>query len=288
MGELRDRMIRDMQLRRFSDRTQETYLYGVRCLAKHFKQSPDQLSDRQVQDYILYILNVRKLAWSTCNIHVSAMKFLFGTTLGRPSTCLAIPPRKTEQRLPQILSAKEIDRLFAVTKNIKHRTLLMTTYAAGLRLGELVNLKIADIDGDRMTLRIVQGKGRKDRYTTLSPRLLKQLRQYWKDYRPSEWLFPGKSLDRPMPRDTAYTIYVKSQLKAGIHKTGGIHSLRHAFATHMLEAGVDLRTLQVLMGHRSLLTTQRYLRVTNNNLGAPGKPMDLLAIVKRKKKVRRT
>lgn len=287
MSELRDRMIRDMQLRRFSDRTQESYLYGVRGIAKHYMRPPNQLTDREIQDYILYMLNERKLAWSTCNISVSALRFLYGTTLGRTSTCLSIPPRKTEQRLPQILSVQELERLFNVTRNPKHRALLMTVYAAGLRVGEAVRLKATDIDGDRMTIRIQQGKGRKDRYTTLSPRLLKELRGYWKRCRPSEWLFPGKFPDRPMPRDTAYTIYVKAQLKAGIHKTGGIHSLRHAFATHMLEAGVDLRTLQILMGHRSLMTTQRYLRVTRKNLGAPGRPMDLLAITK-KKRARRT
>lgn len=278
MSELRERMIRDMQLRRLSDRTQETYLLGVRCLAKHYMRPPDQLTDREVQDYILHMLNVRHLAWSTCNTYVSGMKFLYGTTLARISTCLAIPPRKIDQRLPEILSAQELERLFAATCNVKHRTLLMTVYAAGLRVGEAVRLKPADIDGNRMMLRIEQGKGRKDRYTTLSPLLLHELREYWKRYHPCAWLFPGQTPDRPMPPDTAYKIYVDAKHKAGIHKTGGIHALRHAWATHMLEAGVDLRTLQVLMGHRSLLTTQRYLRVTQKNFGAPGKPLDLLAI----------
>lgn len=286
MSELREKMIRDMQLRRFSERTQESYLYGVHCIAKHYMQPPDQLTDRQVQDYILHMLNERHLAWSTCNLAVSALRFFYGTTLGRTSTCLSIPPRKTEQRLPQILSVQELKRLFATTGNLKHRALLMTVYAAGLRVGEAVRLKVTDIDSDRMTIRIKQGKGNKDRYTTLSPCLLKELRGYWERYRPAEWLFPGKLPDRPMPRDTAYTIYVKTQLKAGIHKPGGIHSLRHAFATHMLEAGVDLRTLQVLMGHRSLMTTQRYLRVTRKTLGAPGKPMDLLVITKKKRSQR--
>jgi len=283
MSELSERMTRDMQLRRLSERTQESYLLGVRSLAKHYKRSPDQLTDREVQDYILHLLNVRKLAWSTCNLRVSAMKFFYGTTLGRTSTCLAIPPRKVEQRLPEILSAQEIKRVFAATQNVKHRTLLMTVYAAGLRVSEAVRLQVTDIDSSRMMLRIEQGKGRKDRYTTLSPRLLHELREYWKQYRPAVWLFPGHDPDQPMPRDTAYTIYVKTKLKAGIHKAGGIHALRHAYATHMLEAGVDLRTLQLLMGHRSLMTTQRYLHVTQKNLGAPGKPLDLLAVSKKKR-----
>ena len=287
MNTLRERMIRDMQLRRFAERTQESYLHGVRGIAKHYMRPPDQLTDRQVQDYLLYLLNERKLSWSTCNLAVSALRFFFGTTLERKSTCLSIPPRKTEQRLPEILSTQELIRLFATIRNPKHRTLLMTIYAAGLRVGEAVRLKVTDIDSDRMTLRVVQGKGRKDRYTTLSPRLLKELRDYWKRCRPSIWLFPSQSSDRPMSVESAQKVFVTSRLKAGIHKTGGIHSLRHAFATHMLEGGVDIRTLQVLLGHNSLMTTQRYLRVTQKNLGAPGRPMDLLAITKKNKKKRR-
>jgi site-specific recombinase XerD len=279
-------MIRDMQLRRFSDRTQETYLRGVRDLAKHYMRPPDQITDREVQDFLLHMLNVRRLSWSTCNIHVSALKFFYATTLGRTSTSLAIPPRRTEQRLPEILSEQELKRLFGVISNLKHRALLMTTYAAGLRVSEVVRLKITDIDSDRMMIRVEQGKGNKDRYTTLSPRLLNELREYWKQYRPSHWLFSGHDPDQPMPADTAYTIYIKAQLKAGIHKAGGIHSLRHAYATHMLEAGVDLRTLQVLMGHRSILTTTRYARVTRKNLGSPDNPCDLLAITKKKRRVR--
>jgi site-specific recombinase XerD len=249
MSELRDRMIREMQLRRLSERTQESYLFGVRSLAKHYGLPPDQLTDRQVQDFILYMLNERRLAWSTCNTYVSGIKFFYGVTLGRISTCLAIPPRKTEQRLPEILSAEELKRLFDATTNLKHRTLLKTIYSSGLRVGEAVGLKITDIDSDRMMIRVEQGKGRKDRYTTLSPRLLLDLREYWKHYRPATWLFPGQPADRPMPAGTAYTIYVRAKWKAGIKKTGGIHALRHAFATHMLEGGVDLRTLQELLGH---------------------------------------
>ena len=178
MSELREKMIREMQLRRLSERTQESYLFVVRQLAKHYMRSPDQLTDREVQDHLLYLLNERKLAWSTCNIHVCGMKFLYRVVLGRTSTCMAIPPRKSEQRLPEILSEQEIKRLFAITTNLKHRTLLMTIYSAGLRVSEAVNLKITDIDSDRMTIHVVQGKGCKDRYTTLSPRLLVELREY--------------------------------------------------------------------------------------------------------------
>lgn len=278
MSELSDRMTRDMQLRRFSDRTQEAYLHGVRGLAKHYKRSPDQLTDREVQGYLLYLLNVRQMAWSTCNIRVSAMKFFYGTTLGRTSTCLAIPPRRIDQRLPEILSAHEVGGLFAVTKNVKHRTLLKTIYAAGLRVSEGVHLKVRDIDSDRMMLRVEQGKGRKDRYIPLSPSLVHELREYWKQYRPALWLFPGHDPEQPMPRDTPYQLFVRAKLKAGIHKEGGIHALRHAFATHMLEAGADICILQELMGHLSLLTTRRYLHVTQKSRSAPVRPLDPLAL----------
>lgn len=283
MSELRERMIREMQLRRFSERTQESYLFGVRSLAKHYKRPPDQLSDTEVQDFILYMLNERHLAWSTCNTYVSGMKFFYGATLGRTSTCLAIPPRRTKQRLPEILSAQELERIFFVTTNLKHRTLLKTIYSAGLRVSEAVGLKVTDIDSDRMTIRISQGKGGKDRYTTLSPRLLLDLREYWKGYHPNIWLFPGQPADGPMPADTAYTIFTRAKWKAGIKKAGGIHALRHAFATHMLEGGVDLRTLQELLGHNTISTTQRYLHVTRKSLGAPENPLDLLDINKKRR-----
>jgi site-specific recombinase XerD len=267
-----------MQLQRLSERTQGSYVHGVKSLAKHYMRSPDQLTDHQVQDFILHLLNERHLAWSTCNTYMAGMKFLYGTTLCRTSTCLALPPRKKEQRLPEILSAEELTRLFGVTANVKHHALLMTAYAAGLRAGEVCRLKVADIDSDRMTLRIQQGKGRKDRYVTLSPSLLQELRAYWKACHPSGYLFPGQVPDQPMPRGTPLCIYKRAARKAGIRKAGGVHALRHSYATHMLEAGADLRTLQVLLGHRTILTTQRYLRVTRKNLGAPGRPLDLLAI----------
>jgi len=282
MSKLRERMIRDMQLRRLSEKTQESYVHGVKSLAKHYMLSPDQLSDHQVQDFILHLLNERQLAWSTCNTYLAGMQFFYGTTLGRASTCLALPPRRKDQRLPEILSSEELTRLFGATTNVKHRVLLMTTYSCGLRSGEVRHLKVADIDSDRMTLHIRQAKGRKDRYVTISPRLLQELRAYWNACRPRGYLFPGQAPDRPMPRDTPLRIYKRTAYKADIRKAGGIHALRHSYATHMLEAGVDLRTLQVLMGHHSILTTQRYLRVTRKNLGAPDRPLDLLAIAAQK------
>ena len=284
MSQLRDRMIREMQLRRLSERTQEAYLHAVHRLAKHYMRPPDQISDNEVLDFILYLMNERRVAWSTCNQIVCGVKFFFLTTVGRASVSLAIPPRRSEQRLPEILSAQELERIFASVSNLKHLTLLKTMYSTGLRVSEAVQLKVTDIDGDRMTLRVVQGKGRKDRYASLSPLLLKDLRDYWRAYRPSTWLFTGQPPERHLPAGTAYVIFMRAKLKAGIKKGGGIHALRHAFATHMLEAGVDLRTLQELLGHRSIGTTQRYLHVTRKSFGAPGNPLDLLALGKKKRR----
>ena len=283
MKELRARMIREMQLRRLAERTQESYLLYIELLARHYHRSPDELTDLQLQDYLLHLANEKKQAWSTCNVAICAMKFFYGTVLGRTATGMSLPSRKKPQQLPEILSAEEIERLFDGARNVKHRALLKTAYATGLRASELVHLKIGDIDSDRMMLRVEQGKGKKDRYTILPPRLLQELRAYWKQYRPSDWLFPGQPATAAMRRDTASVIYKKTKLRAGIRKSGGIHALRHAFASHMLEGGVDLRTLQELLGHRSLTTTLRYLHVTKKSFGMPGNAIDLLGDNKEKR-----
>ena len=278
MTPLREKMVRDMQLRRLSDNTQRVYTHAVFALARHYMKAPERITNDQVQAYVLYMLNERKLTWSTCDTNVAGLKFFYGVTLGRNSMRLAIPPRKSEERLPEILSAGEISRLVAATNNLKHCVLLATAYSAGLRASELIHLKITDIDSDRMMIRVEQGKGNKDRYTLLSPRLLRQLRDYWRKYHPSSWLFPGQKPDRPLDRVSASKVFHAAKEKAGIHKAGGIHSLRHAFATHLLEAGVDARTIQLLMGHRSILSTMRYLQVTRKRLGATQSPLDLLTI----------
>ncbi len=278
MTQLREKMVRDMQLRRLSDNTQRVYTHAVFALARRYMKSPDQLSDEQVKDYVLYMLNERKLAWSTCDTNVAGLQFFYGVTLGRNSMRLAIPPRKSEKRLPEILSAEEVSSLFAATNNIKHRVLLQTAYSAGLRVSELVHLKITNIDPNRMMIRVEQGKGNKDRYTLLSPRLLQELRDYWRKHRPALWLFPGRTPGLPLDRSSASRVFGAAKEKAGIHKVGGIHSLRHAFATHLLEAGVDVRTIQILMGHKSILSTMRYLQLTRKKLGATRNPLDLLTI----------
>lgn len=275
MTELRKKMIRDMQLRNFSLATQKSYLNSVTGLAKHYHQSPDVISPAEIQDYVIYLLTERKLAIGSCHTIITALRFFYSVTLGEDKSRAPIPEVKNYRRLPNILSGNELEKLFAVVKNIKHRAVLMTAYSGGLRASELVHLKVTDIHSDRMMIRVEQGKGMKDRYTLLSKRLLEELRNYWKIKRPNIWLFPGRS-NHPMTRRMTYHIYVDAAKKAGIKRKGGIHTLRHCFATHLLEAGEDLRTIQLLMGHSSIRTTVSYLQVTSKTLQGTKSPLDLL------------
>ena len=275
---LRQQMINAMKLRNFSDRTQKHYIDAVAGLAKFYHRSPDLLGKQQVQDYLLYLSENRKLAWSTCNIVFSGLRFFYGSVLERADFYLWFPKRKTEIKLPEILSRQELEQLFLSPKNIKHRVVLMTAYAAGLRLSEIINLKVKNLDSNRMMIKVEQGKGKKDRYTVLSHRLLIELRQYWIVYRPHSFLFIGRNPDKPLYKRSVQRIFTNAKNDAGITKPGGIHLLRHAFATHMLEAGVDIRTIQILMGHSSILSTQRYLKVTSKRIESTQSPLDLLQI----------
>ena len=277
MGMLRDQMIRAMQLRRFAAATQKAYLEAVVGLTKHFRVAPDRLSPTQIQDYILHLLTQRRLQWNSVNVITTGIKFFFSHVVQRPDVAPAIPPRRTPRPLPEILSARELEHLFAVTSNAKHRMLLMTTYAGGLRVSEVVRLQACHIDSQRGLIHVVHGKGDKDRYTLLSPRLLQELRAYWKACRPRHWLLPSShDPKRHLNDETARSVFQKAKAKAGITKGGNIHVLRHSFASHLLEAGVDLRTIQVLLGHASLLTTSRYLHVTRKTLDGTPSPLDLL------------
>lgn len=277
MSKLREKMIRDMQLRNLSPNTQKSYVTAVAGLAKHYRRSPDQIRPEEIQDYLIFLLTIRKLATGSCQTIIIGLRFFYTVTLGEDRARVPLPPIKGSRRLPEILSGNELERIFAVTKNVKHRVLLMTTYAGGLRVSEVVHLKVTDIHSDRMMIRVEQGKGRKDRYTLLSQRLLGELRDYWKLKRPDPWLFPGQS-SRPMTREMAHHIYVAAVKKAGVQRKGGIHVLRHCFATHLLESGVDLCTIQLLLGHSSLRTTVRYLQVTSKTLQGTRSPLDLLAV----------
>ena len=276
MGALRDRMVRDMELRGLSEETKKKYLWGGAGLARFTRQSPAEVTQDQVRTYLHHLRTEGGLAWSSVNVAGSGLRFFFRYTLGRRDFAAEIPWRKEGFRLPQVLSAEELRRLFSRVENLKHRTLLMTIYGGGLRRSEGVALKVTDIDSHRMMLRVEQGKGRKDRYTILSPRMLAQLRLYWREYRPTLWLFPGQDPNEHMDPDTAGRVFTNAKRWAEIRKPGGPHLLRHSFATHMLEAGVDIRTIQVLMGHRSLRTTALYLHVTRKVIAANQSPLDLL------------
>ncbi len=278
MGTLRERMVREMELRRLSPSTHVSYVRAVAGLSLYYGRSPDRLEPEEVKDYIHHLLVERGLSWSSVNVADSGIRFFFTHTLGRTDVARAIPPRRTPQSLPVVLSAEEVVRLFGVVTNLKHQTLLMTAYAAGLRVSELVHLRISDIESDRGMIRINKGKGERDRYTILSPRLLQQLRAYWKVYRPTDWLFPGRDPARPITESTPKLVYGKAKVQAGINKRRGIHTLRHCFATHLLEAGVDVRTIQILMGHSSIRTTSLYLHVTRKKIEKTQSPLDLLQI----------
>jgi len=269
-------MIRELQLRRLQPATQKAYLEAVTNLTKHFRIAPDQLSARQVQDYVLYLLTERHLQWNTVNTILSGLTFFYSQTLRRPDVVLAMPCRRSPRRLPEILSAAELEALFAAADTQQHRALLMTTYAGGLRVSEVIHLRPADIDSQRMMIRIVNGKRCRDRYTLLSPRLLDELRAYWRAYRPRTWLFCGRQADQPFADDKARVVFNAAKAKAGIRKGGSIHVLRHCFATHLLEAGVDLRTIQILLGHASISSTVWYLHLTRKTLERTRSPLDLL------------
>ena len=278
MGTLRKQMTEAMKLRRFSPRTQQSYLAAVAGLAKHYRTPPDQLDFEKIKAYLLHMTVDRGLSWSTCNVAVAAFRFFYLEVVGWEKVSLPIPPRKKPKTLPVLLSRQEIERLFACAGCTKNRVLLMTTYAAGLRVSEVVNLKPTDIDSHRLMIRVEQAKGAKDRYSILSPRLLAELRLYWQLYRPTSWLFPSsRDPKRKLHIGRAQKIYYEAKRRAGITRGHGIHTLRHCFATHLLEAGLDVRTIQSLMGHTSVTTTMRYLQVRSQQLEAKQDLLDLLS-----------
>lgn len=279
MSTLRQRMNEAMVLRGFAERTKESYLACVSGLAKHYGRSPDTLDAASIQAYLLHLITERKLAYASVNQAVCAIRFLFAVVLGQRDVAFDIPMAKVPKRLPQILTREEVGRLLAHGRDIRARTLLTTTYAAGLRLSEVCNLQLADIESapERMCLKVRQGKGGKDRYTLLSPRLLEALRLYWRVARPRHWLFPNCTGNGPLYDKTAQRIYHAARSAAGIEHGGGIHSLRHAFATHLLEAGVDIHTIQRLLGHGHVGTTMRYFHLAQSHLTGTTSPLELLS-----------
>jgi integrase/recombinase XerD len=276
MTPLRQRMLEDMQMRNFSPHTRDAYVRAVAQLARYYQRSPDQLSTQEVRTYLLYLINDRHVSPSTFNQVRCALRFFYRITLGSDWVLDRIVCQKEEKKLPIVLSRDEVRRLFAAAGRLKSRAILMTLYATGLRVSELVGLKISDIDSQRMVIRVGQGKGRKDRYVMLSPTLLPILREYWKAYRPSDWLFPGKDRQKQLDRQTVLCICRTAARRARLARRISPHTLRHTFATHLLEAGTDIRTIQALLGHRSLRTTALYTYVSLDRVTATTSPLDLL------------
>jgi len=278
MKSLRQQMTDAMLLRGFAARTQEAYLAAVVALAKYYHRSPDTLTPDELQAYLLFLITEKKLAYASVNQAACAFRFLFDRVLNRPNARFDIPMAKVPKRLPQILSREEVARLIGAARSLRGRTLLMTTYAAGLRVSEVCALQVADIESapDRMCLKVRQGKGSQDRYTLLSPRLLDTLRAYWRVGRSRCWLFPNPAGTAPIDLKTAQRIYCAARDTAGIPPEGGIHTLRHCFATHLLEAGVDLATLQRLLGHGHVSTTMRYLHLAHSHVTGATSPLELL------------
>jgi site-specific recombinase XerD len=259
-----------------SPRTQRSYVSAVRRLARHYRRSPEGLTTQEVQSYLAHMIEVEGLSWSTCSIAANAFRFLYHVTLGLAESDFVVPRARQPQRLPEILSSEEVSRLFDSVAHAKHRLLFETIYACGLRVSEAVQLKVRDVDRDRMTVRIEQGKGRKDRYVPLSKRLLPRFAQYWATERPRHWVFEGSSPDRCLHITAVQKAYTLAKLRAGIRKHGGVHALRHAYATHMIESGVDVLTVQRLLGHRSVSTTMRYFHLSQARMAIVRSPLDLL------------
>lgn len=278
MKSLRQQMTDAMILRGFAARTQESYLAAVVALARHTRRPPDTLTPDELQAYLLFLITEKKLAYASVNQAACAFRFLFDRVLKRPHARLDIPMARVPKRLPQILSREEVARLIGAARAGRGRTLLTVTYAAGLRVSEVCALQVADIESapDRMCLKVCQGKGGKDRYTLLSPRLLECLRTWWRIARPRRWLFPNPAGTAPIDPKTVQRIYCAARDAAGIRPEGGIHTLRHCFATHLLEAGVDLPTLQQLLGHGHISTTMRYLHLAHRHVTGATSPLELL------------
>lgn len=276
MTPLRQRMIEDMELRNLSLKTVRLYVQNVARFARHFGKSPHLLGPEAVRTYLLYLVHERKVAWGTYNQALAALRFLYRITLGRGEIVVDIRCPRPERRLPEVLSFDEVRRFFQAVHSFKHRTILMTAYASGLRISEAVNLRVSDIDSERMVLRVVQGKGKKDRYTLLSPLLLQMLRHYWWAARPVDWLFLGPSRVKPIAVGTVQRVCKAACQEAGLDKAVTPHMLRHSFATHLLEAGTELRVIQELLGHASPRTTAIYTHVSTHLIGRTRSPLDLL------------
>ena len=277
MTSLRRRMTEDMQVRNLSSHTQATYVQQVSLFARHFNQSPEVLGPEEIRSYQVYLTNEKKLSPGSILIAVAALRFLYKVTLHKDwSLEEVIPAPKKPEKLPVVLSPEEVLQFLGCVQSPKHRTILTTCYAAGLRISEAIRLKVADIDSQRMVIRVEQGKGQKDRYVMLSQKLLQILRDWWRVAKPKQWLFPSNLIGGHISKDAVGQACQKAHRRCRISKPITPHCLRHAFAVHLLESGTDVRTIQLLLGHRSLATTARYLRIATTKVCSTKSPLDLL------------
>jgi integrase/recombinase XerD len=278
MTPLRQKMIREMDLKNLSPHTRRSYLNSVTGLARHYRQSPEKITNEMIEDFLLYLKNKKGNAPASCCLVLTGLRFFYKHTLDRQID-VGFKLSKIPRKLPTVLTKDQVWKIINVPANIKHRLILMTTYAAGLRVGEVRRLKPEHIDSERMLIKVIDGKGRKDRYTMLSKRLLAELRRYYKACRPKPYLFPSsikKRRDQPLSYEAMRCIYEKARKKVGVKNGEGLHTLRHSFATHLLEAGYDIRKIQVLLGHSRLSTTMIYLHVSRETLSKVPSPLDLI------------
>jgi integrase/recombinase XerD len=275
---LRQRMIEDMTVRNFAANTQVSYLRQVSLFARHFHKSPEQLGPEEIRAYQIYLAEERKVSVGTRIVAVSALRFLYAVTLRCDWTVQLIPAPKKDHRLPVILSPQEVLELLQAAPSFPHHVIFSTMYGTGMRVSEAVHLRAGNIDSQRMMIRIELSKGHKGRDVQLSPKLLELLRCYWRKVRPGEWMFPGQIPNQPLTREAVGDAVVQAGQRAGLKKHTTPHSLRHAYAVHLLEAGTDVRRIQLLLGHRSLSTTARYLRLATTTVCATTSPLDLLPL----------
>lgn len=274
MGALYDQMMMDLELKNYSPRTVSCYLHWMVQFVRHYGRSPVEMGDQEIRKYLHHLIKEKKVSQSSINQAYSAMKFFYATTLERTWNNVKIPRIKNSKKLPIVLSMGEVKTLLECIDNLKHRAILTTVYSGGLRVGEATRLKSSHLDSKRMTI-LVEGKGSKDRYTLLGDHTLALLRTYWKAYRPNEWLFPGAKPGEPISASSVRSVFKKALAKAGIRKNASVHTLRHCFATHLLESGTDLYYIQRLLGHTTAKTTSVYLHITGKDLARVRSPIDL-------------
>lgn len=276
MTPLRQRMLEDLQLKKAPKSTEQCYLRQVKKFADYFGKSPARLGREHVRQYLLHLVRDEQIADGSYYQVLGALKFVYCTTLGRKGVVEGIPRPRVARKLPVVLSMKEVGAFFAALRSLKHRAILMTAYAAGLRVSEVISLRVSDIDSDRMMIRIRQPKRRKDRYVPLAKHLLMILREYWKAARPKDYLFPGTGKTGHITQPSVDAACKGAMRRAGLKKIISTHTLRHSCATHLLENGTDVRTIQILLGHSSLKTTSIYLHVSQSTLRKVKSPLDIL------------